>query len=274
MTTLILSGVTDGRVDLHKPAIEVRDDALSSASLVLNVSNQTTLSMAQAAISELKAITRATEASRVEIKAIPLRITQAIDSIARQFTAPVEDEIKRLDALVRSYAVQQERLRQEQARKIAEAQAAEQRRIREEAEAERRRLEADAAAKRAAIEAQRQAELAKARSEAEAKAAEQRATAAALRVATDTAAAAQAYEDSAKIEAAAVPELFVMPVAAPLPVKKVWRFEVTSPVNVLKHDPTLLRIEPNTAAINRLIAAGARDIPGLRIYEDIETKIK
>lgn len=274
MKTLILSGVTDGRVDLHKPAIEVRDDALSNASLVLQVANPATLAMATSAIAELKSITRATEASRVEIKAIPLRITQAIDQIARDFNAPVENEIKRLDALVRSYAVQQERIRQEHARKIAEAQAAEQRRIREEAEAERRRLEAEAAEKRAAIERQRQADLAKARSEADAKAAEQRATAAALRVSTDTAAAAQAYEDSAKIEAAAVPELFAMPLAAPLPVKKVWRFEVTSPVDVLRHDSTLLRIEPNTAAINRLIAAGARDIPGLRIYEDIETKIK
>lgn len=274
MKTLILSGVSDGRVDLHKPAIEIRDDSLANASLVIAVANTTQLAMATSAIAELKSITRATESSRVEVKAIPLKITQTIDAIAREFSAPVEAEIRRLDGLVRAYAIQQERLRAEQARKIAEAKAAEERRIREEAEAERRRLDAEAAAKRAAIEAQRKADLAKARSEAEARAAEQRAAQAALRVETDTAAAAQAYEQSAQAETAAVPELFAMPVAAPLPVKKVWRFELTSAIDVLKHDPSLLRIEPNTAAINKLIAAGAREIPGLRIYEDIETKIK
>lgn len=51
--------------------------------------------------------------------------------------------------------------------------------------------------------------------------------------------------------------------------REVWRFEVTSMDSLYLANPRLCSLEPNTAAINRELAAGVRSIPGLRIYSEI-----
>jgi hypothetical protein len=56
--------------------------------------------------------------------------------------------------------------------------------------------------------------------------------------------------------------------------RKVWKFDVLDIRELAKHSPGLVRMEPDAKAINLVIADGSRAIPGLRIYETTETKVR
>jgi hypothetical protein len=70
----------------------------------------------------------------------------------------------------------------------------------------------------------------------------------------------------------------VMPVAVAKPagliVKEVWKFEVLSVDELYAANPGMVRMEANTAAINSALRAGAREIPGLRIWSEVETGVR
>ena len=53
-------------------------------------------------------------------------------------------------------------------------------------------------------------------------------------------------------------------------VKPVWTFEVVDSIKLIRGRLDLVRWEPNKEAINEAIAAGVREIPGLKIFEVVK----
>jgi hypothetical protein len=89
----------------------------------------------------------------------------------------------------------------------------------------------------------------------------------------------QSRKNEAARLAAQTAELQKQTIAAPAKaqgqvVRKVKRFEVLSLTTLAASCPNLCRIEPNTAAINAAIRAGVSGIPGLRIWEEIDTNVR
>ena len=57
-------------------------------------------------------------------------------------------------------------------------------------------------------------------------------------------------------------------------IKKVWKFEVEDLRLLVKSRPELCRIEANASEINKEIRLGKRQIPGLRIWEELQTEMR
>lgn len=172
MNILTLSEPINAQVSALQSSIDHRDDIIATAIVIKSVATQDELEIAVAALKELNAIDKETEAARKTMKAPILALGKQIDTIAEKFITPVEKEKTRIGAMVDAYQFKQRMEQQERERKArseqekAEREAREaQRKIEEqEREIERQRLLAE----QAKTAKQREA-AAKAQEEAQAK---------------------------------------------------------------------------------------------------------
>lgn len=273
MKALILHG-GDNRIEQSPSCVTLRDDLIESTALIETVGNPVLLQIAIDAVKDLKAMVRAVEGNRVEVKAPVLTLSSQIDETAKAFVRPLLLELSRLEGQIGTYSREQQRIRDEAARKLREAQEAEERRIRAEQEAENRRIREEQARANREAEAKRQADLAKARSESEARRIQEQAE---REKAENERRAAEALAQSQAAAAASVGEtreLFVAPPPPKVPVKMIPKCEVVDVLKVLAACPNLIRWELNTSEFNRMIASGVRVIPGCRVWEEAEVRIR
>jgi chemotaxis protein histidine kinase CheA len=259
VNALIVTGAASVTVAPNAEALGHRDAHITAAKSIVTVATPADLQGLKITVNALKTVMRDAERNRVEVKSEPLRITQEIDRVAKEFSAPLQAEIARLEALANGYA-------REQARIQAEAEA----KARAEREAEQRRIDEQLAAERKAIREKQEVDererLAKQATAAPAP------SFAAARAALAAQQAEQAAEAKAAQEREAVAQRAV--VAAPaVAVKTEWRWKVTDALAFANAHPTLVTITPNTRDVNALVASGAREIAGLHIFEEVRAKL-
>ena len=251
MNALALRNVGSVEIAINPGAIETRDEAISTAGLIINVRNQGQFAAGADALKGLKIVSKAVEMSRTAAKAPVLELGKRIDGAAKDFLAEVDTEILRLTALLTSYEVEQRRI------------AAEAERQRQE---EERRRQAEEAARMAEITRQQQAA---ARAELLANTELERAAAEARRIAAEQAAAierAAAAERQANLPAVVEP-----PKVAGTVVREDWTFEVTDLRAFAQAHPDLVEITVRRADVLKMIRGGCRQLAHARIYT--ETKV-
>jgi chromosome segregation ATPase len=276
VNTLTLRNVGAVTIEIQADAQKVKADALAVAKPILTIASDNDQQLAVNALKSLQTLTKQVEKSRTDVKGPVLAIGRQIDEEARKFVADLEAESKRLNKLITDYVVE----RQREAERAERARQAELARIEEEKR------------KAAAAEAARVAELARIEEE-KRKAAEdaflaeteeetQAAAEAAVRAREAEALERQRLEaeqqrqaELAREAAAKEAAIIKAPVkAAGQVVRKVAKFEVTDIAALYAARPHLVRIEPNTAAINGVLSSGVREIPGLRIWEEVQTQVR
>lgn len=139
MTALVLAGAGSVTLSVDKTATQKRDEALTFARIVTDVSDAT-LETAVESLRELKGIAAEVEESRVAIKRPIDTIAKQIQETARTFLVDVNAQIDRIDGLINAH----EKAKREKARK--EAADAERKRLQEERE-QREKEAADAKAR-------------------------------------------------------------------------------------------------------------------------------
>lgn len=231
-------------VEIAPEAHAQKADALIVAAIVKLVTNPTEQQFAVDALREIKSIKRAIEESRKAIKAPVLTLGKDIDAAAATFCAELDAEESRITKAVSTYQAEEAR----KAREAEEARQAELRRI------ENERLAAEREAQRRADEEARAARS--------------------LEAAEDAAKRHEEGKLRAAIEAQKAREaVIVKPVVAParaegMAVRQVPRFEITDIRALAFARPDLVRVEPNSNAINAEIRAGNLTITGLRCWMD------
>ena len=108
-------------IELTPAAFNARTIALTESGNVKAIASVTDLDNAARALTKIKSLTRSVEDSRKEVKAPVLDVGRRIDSVAKDYLAPLESEAKRLSAMVGTYQEAErrkaERIRQEEAEK-------------------------------------------------------------------------------------------------------------------------------------------------------------
>jgi hypothetical protein len=212
--------------------------ALNGTALIGSVNNPAQQQAAVNAVQDVKSILLAVERARKAIKEPLLEACRLIDARAAEFVAELKNEEIRVNTSLGNY--QQEIIinaRKEEAKRQEAL-----RKIEEERQAEARRIAAEVAdgIKDEAVakaEAERQDALAK-----------------------------QAVE--------AVGPAAPLQKARGQVVKAVWTFEITDVWLLARTNPGLVRIDPNTSEIHQVIALGARDIKGMRIFEVVKSSTR
>lgn len=259
MNSLTVTGAASVTVAPNADALAHRDSYIASARVITSVASPEDLQSLKLSVQALKTIVKDAEKNRVEVKSEPLRITQEIDRVAKEFAAPLQSEITRLEGLANAYTREQLRIQQEAQRKAQEIRAAEEHRIAAEAEAERNALREA----REKEERERQA----------AQAAEVRPNAFG---AARAAIAAQQAEDAIEVKAAQQIAQVQQrtEIASPaIAVKSDWKWSVVDALAFANAHPTLVTITPNTREVNALVASGAREIAGLKVWEEVRAKL-
>lgn len=234
-------------------AVALRDESVERAKLI-TVSDAATQAAAIAVIAPLKGLVKSCEVCRKEIKAPVLVIEDDIDTKAKDFKAPAQEQIDRLETEIGTF-LEAEEAKAEAARKAeSDRQAAE-------AAAEQKRLAAIAAAEKAANDAKSKQARESAAKEAERLRAEN----------------LQAEIDHA--EAAPVP--------VPVFVSKVTGASVNKTPEIFVHDlhalyaahPQCVKLEEKLSAIKDLVSLlksqnKAIEIPGVTVsfVTDVRTK--
>lgn len=248
---------------------EAREVALNTAAMIGVVKDADTNTKAFEAWRGIKALIAEVEKSRVAAKEPFLEAGRQIDALAKSAVVELKSEEVRVNTLIGNY--QQEV--QAAARRAEQARQEELRKI----EAERLAREEEARREAARAEAARQAELRRIEEEqAKANSAKQRlefeaakARIEAQRKADEAAreAEAQRQRELAAQAAMSLAPAKVAPKADGQRVIQVWDFEVTDVWMLARLHPGLVTITPNRAEILRTLAAGARDIKGIRCFE-------
>jgi len=255
-------------VEFVPEAYPKRDKAVALASEILVVVNSGQQATAVAALRALKGISKEVEASRKSAKAPVLDLGKRVDAIAEQFVAPVVVEEQRLTKLLTDFEVEQQRLRDEDARKAqadADRLAAEERKKADELREQRAEAERElAAAREAAGNAETKEELATARIAVEA----------ALRRVLDLGGRIESAND-----AAVVAQAFPAPVpkaAAPagLTAQQPWTFEILDLKAFAAACPDLVEITPKRSAILAMIRDVTRQLPHARIFQEVRISVR
>lgn len=270
MSTLQLTGISSAVVTASQPAIFARDSALADASLITRVASPAGLAAAVETVRDLKGIAKSAEDSRVAIKAPVLEITRKIDAAAAEFSEPLKAEINRINGLLTAYQVEQDRIAREEAAKreaeIARQRAEEAKRIAEAARLEREAREKQEAAERQAREATN--------AEARAVAEKARAVAQAERVAL----ARKSEQEAAAAIQQETKTLTSAPLTAPRPAglstSALWTFEVTDLAALQAAEPNLVEVTVRKSSVQARIREGARQIPGLRIFQETKVNVR
>ena len=101
----------------------------------------------------------------------------------------------------------------------------------------------------------------------------QREAAEKLRIESEIAAKQLAQQTALAIESTQVVKPTIIKADGEV-IKKVWKFEVEDLRLLVKSRPELCRIEANASEINKEIRLGKRQIPGLRIWEELQTEMR
>lgn len=302
----------------HPNALAVKEHALSLGALVGTVFDVDSNGMAVNAMRSIKEILSATEKTRKAVKEPVLELARKIDNAAKQYVAELETEYTRLQTASADYQTEQlervrlqEEARRREAERIERERIAEQMRIEEEARkaAEAVRIRAEEEARAAKAEAARIAKEAAEKAAAELRAAKseqdrldaiKRAEAQKVEAARKAEADRLAAEQRAKLEAQRISEqaerdakaaaerrqqeLEAMPAIAPATApgqssKRVWKWEVTNPFDLVRVNPGLVDIKPRAAEINAAVESLAKNgqtpkIVGLRIWEETKVEVR
>lgn len=248
MSTISISGIQTPAAAITKDALRSKAVTIESCKTVTKVENDFDAEVAGTVLVEVAGLLKECEKSRKAIKEPVLQLCRQIDSIAAAFSDDLEKQSGRIRGLVGTY----------RARIEEEQRAIERKRQEELARIERERVSAESEAKRKADEALKaaqtpeQAETAVVAAEAEVK----------------------------RVEAKAAQQAALAPVAqrvapiAGVSVKSVWVFEVTDINELHKSNPQFVTLIAKAREINAAICAGARNIPGLRIWEEKGVKVR
>lgn len=227
-------------VTIDQSAIAMRQSAIQDAREIKTIQSPGDVALATEVVRSLKQLSSACETARTQIKAPVLDLGRQIDAKAKEFSAELDAESSRILRMVGSYQAEQEHIREAELRK----QQQERERIeRERIEAERKAIEEAKGA-----QTEQQLELAERKVEQAAVVAEQQ-------------------------KAAIAPVQTVQTVAG-LSVKPVKKFEVVDLRRLYEFNPQFVELSAKASVINAALKAGATDIPGLRIYEDVSTRVR
>jgi len=236
MDSLTLKGDTP-IVQVTDSAHQLRREILTESRQVVEVKNTFDQAVAAESLTNINKLTKEIEAARKDVKSPVLELGRDIDSAAKVFNAELVAESRRVGSLLSSY-MEAERVKADQARRRAEE---EQRKILAEQELKERK--AMEAAKEDGKFIERHEKI-------------ERETAERLR-------------DSQQNQVVA---------SAPKPegvsLRQTWKYEIIDIGELAKARPELVTYEPNRGAINAIVKAGARNIPGVRIYSETTTITK
>lgn len=257
-------------VEFVPEAYPRRDKAVAAAAGIISIVDPVEQSAAVTALRLLKSISKEVEASRKAAKAPVLDLGKRVDGIAEKFIAPVAEQESRLTKLLNDFEVEQQRLRDEEARKAqaeADRVAAEERKNAEGLRAQRAEAERQlAAAREAASNAETKEELAASR-----KAVEE-----ATRRVVDLGGQIEAREDAA-IVAQSFPAAPAKPTAtAPtgFVAQRPWTFEVLDLKAFAAAHPDLVEITVRRSAVLDLIRGGCRQLAHTRIFQDTRVSVR
>lgn len=238
----------DFQISLNGEFNLASEKAIAIAADVKLVNSEATQGNAITAIQSLDNAMRFLEKSREEVKKPFWDTGKEIDRLAKEAKAPLETEANRVRRLVSEFQrAEADRVRQEEMRQQALIRA-EQAKI---DELERQRIEA------------------------ERKAAELKSKPARDRVAAE---AARLEDEKTRLELAASmtpPVTVVMPaVISGAKAKTKYRVEIMDINALYKAHPNCVKLEPKLSEINNLVEMGMRNIPGVKLTEElaIETR--
>jgi translation initiation factor IF-2 len=248
MNALQIRNTESVSIQIVPAAFTMRQDVLDDSATIITVTTPVTQKAAVEAARAIASLLKAVETSRKEAKAPVLDLGQRIDATAKEFIKDVLAEEARLKRLLTDYEIEQRRLAMEAERKRQE----EERKLRAAEEARlaeiRRREEA---ARRDAMMAETEAQ----------------------RIAAERAMACAEFDRAAAAAA--------RPIVAPAPIQPVkaagtivrdeWNFEVTDLAAFAAAHPELVEITVKRAAVLQKIRAGCRQLAHTRIFE--ETKV-
>lgn len=239
---------TDGStvVSLTQPVLNARAQALAAASACTEISSRPQLDNAEKALSDLKSLSKTMEAEHRRAKEPFLKITRTLDSLKKEFLAPVETAAAKLSRMIGEHQLA-ERAKADAARRAA---AEEQNRIASAAAEKQRERIAEESARYQATgsgSGTLSADLEKIRSDAAAEAA---------------VVAAQSVADCT--------------LASPgTSVRTTWKFTVVNINELAAARPDLVVISPNKAAINAILkATKGAPIPGLEIRAETSAFVR
>lgn len=286
MSTFAITGFQAPLVALTQEAIRFKSVLIESSKLVTEVNDEFTAEVAGTVLVDLAGAIKDCEKSRKAVKAPVLKLGEEIDNQAKLFSLDLENQSKRIRGLVGAYNArveeeqrQAERKRQEELARIERERIESERRAQEEAaRIEQERLAAEAEAKRKADEAfasaksLEQAEVAARAAEDAAKQAEAKAKREAQAAEEARLATARAL-DQQSASALAIRSAKAATISG-VSVAPVWKFEVVDVNELHKNNPQFVTLTHKAREINAAIAAGARNIPGLRIWEEKGVKVR
>ena len=238
MSNLLLQSTVSGSIDLDAGALARRDEMLLFSSGVTQVTSSVEQTIAATYGSQIQGWLKDVEVARKAVKEKPLELTRLIDRLAAEASAPALAEKERLGKLTSQFQrAEAARVVREEASRLAAIRAA---------QAETDRLAAELAAAKKAPDADWDRRI-------------------------ETAlAVTQAQEAERAVICAPAP---VAEKATGAVVKKVILYEVTDIAALYVAAPHLVRLEPNAAAIRATISA-TTNIPGLRVWEEIQTSFR
>lgn len=269
MSLLNVQSTAGVAVEFVPEAYPKRDNAVAAAAGIISIVDPVEQSAAVTALRLLKSISKEVEASRKAAKAPVLDLGKRVDGIAEQFIAPVSEQEARLTKLLNDFEVEQQRLRDEEARKAqaeADRVAAEERKKAEELRAQRAEAERQlAAAREDAANAETKEELAASRNAVEE----------ATRRVVDLGGRIEAREDAA-IVAQSFPSKPEPKPAAPtgFVAQKPWTFEVLDLKAFAAAHPDLVEITVRRSAVLDLIRGGCRQLAHTRIFQDTRVSVR
>lgn len=235
-STLILRGETP-LVEITRDALELKSTLIKEAESVTSITSSFQQEIAADTLGQINDLIRGVEDARKEVKAPVLDLGRGIDSAAKSFSAELLCESKRIGSLVASY-IQAERVKAEQARRRAEEEErkiiAEQQ-IREQKAMEEAKVDGKFIDRVEVIE-------------------------------RDTAERIRDVRQNQVVASAPTPE--------GVSIRETWRYEVVDLAELASKRPELVVIEPNRGAINAMVKAGARSIPGVKIFAETTTITK
>jgi len=237
---LAITGIDQFSVTITPEAIRAMGLAIADARDVFQVTTDYEQNQAVKVAGELKALAKACEKSRAEVKAPVLNAGRMIDAAAKEYLTPLETEVRRLESLAAAF------VRQKQA------------------ELERQRRAAEEAARAEALKAE---QARRAEEEAARKVREAATLAERLAAKAEAAKHAEASQQQAQVFAEAAARLAAPAVSvsvAGASVAEVWDYSVEDIIALAVARPDLVEIVPRRAAILRAIKDGP--IPGLRTF--------
>ena len=122
---IIVSGsLPRPEIELSPAAFNARAAALLASGNVRAIASVSDLDEAAAALTNIKSLTRSIEDSRKDVKAPVLEVGRRIDTVAKEYLAPLEVEASRLSVIVGSYQEASRRKAEKEREEAAKAQAA------------------------------------------------------------------------------------------------------------------------------------------------------